>query len=188
MSSRYSENWAGFAIPVFSLLSLAVAVLESVNIRFLTILRDRPRSDYVDTANGILHYNPQKFQSNARTLAFIVAIGSTALFIYGAVITVHPRWRQGRREAWLAFVFFQTILAIFVIAIGAYLVDRVPSFSTSIEKLGAHDRIPYYGLMYYGGAAQIVYGFILVLHTIAAIYLDHIENTPTPPTLSRPQP
>ncbi|KAH6667308.1 hypothetical protein B0J14DRAFT_642677 [Halenospora varia] len=168
MSSQYVIR-TRLTILFFTLLSLAVAGLNSANAHFSIILRDRARSDYINTADGIPDNNFQKLQSNALIVTVFMAIATTAVIIYGAVIAVHPRWLRDHKGTILHHDCY-----------GGYLADQVHGFYTSFEKFGTHDSIPYYSLMYYGGVAQAVYGSVLVFLTITVVVLltafDHYET------------
>jgi hypothetical protein len=100
-----------------------------------------------------------------------MAIATTAVIIYGAVIAVHSRWLRDHEGTLYAFVIAQVVLAFIMIATGGYLADQVHGFYTSFEKFGTHDSIPYYSLMYYGGVAQAAYGSVLVFLTITVVVL-----------------
>jgi hypothetical protein len=91
MSSRYVIR-IRLTILFFALLSLAVAGLNLANAHFSVILRDRARSDYINTTDCILDYNFQELQSTVLTGTVLVAIATTAFPIYGAVIVVYPTW------------------------------------------------------------------------------------------------
>jgi hypothetical protein len=179
MSSQYLIR-TRLTILFFTLLSLAVTGLNSANAHFSIILRDRARSDYINTANGILDNNFQKLQSNALIVTVFMAITTTAVIIYGAVIAIHPRWLRDHKGTMYAFAVAQVVLAFIMIAAGGYLADQVHGFYTSFDKFGTQDSIPYYSLMYYGGVAQAAYGSVLVFLTITVVVLltafDHYET------------
>ena len=109
-----------------------------------------------------------------------MAIATTAVIVYGAMITVHPRWLRDHEGTMYSFVIAQVVLAFIMIATGGYLADQVQGFYTSFEKFGTHDSIPYYSLMYYGGVAQAAYGSVLVFLAITVVVLltafDHYET------------
>jgi hypothetical protein len=179
MSTQYVIR-TRLTILFFTLLSLAVAGLNSANAHFSIILRDRARSDYINTAEGILDNNFQKLQSNALIVTVFTALATTAFIIYGAMIAVHPRWLRDYEGTLYAFTIAQIVLAFIMIATGGFLADHVHGFYTSFEKFGTHDSIPYYSLMYYGGVAQAAYGSLLVVLTIIVVVLlvafDHYET------------
>ncbi|KAG4426968.1 hypothetical protein IFR05_017549, partial [Cadophora sp. M221] len=91
MSSQYGTR-TRLTILFFTLLSLVVASLNWANTHFSIILRDRARSNYINTTNGFLNNNFSKLQSNALKVMVFTALTTTAFAIYGAVIAVHPRW------------------------------------------------------------------------------------------------
>jgi hypothetical protein len=79
-----------------TLLSVAIAVLSWANAPRAIILRNRARSNYINTTND-----------DVLTTAI-----ATALFtIYGFVITVHPRWLRKHKGILPAFAIFQIFLA-----------------------------------------------------------------------------
>ena len=158
-------------ILFFTLLSLGVAGLSSANAHFAVILRDRARSDYINTSDGILDNKFQSVQSSVLINAVITAIPTTAFAIYGATIAVHPRWFRDHDAILVTYAILQVILAFAMIATGASLADGVHGYQTSFEKFGANDSIPYYSTMYYGGVAQAAYGSVLVSTAITAIIL-----------------
>jgi uncharacterized membrane protein (DUF485 family) len=143
-------------------------------------LRDRARSDYINTADGILDNNFQELQSNALIVTVLTALANGAFIIYGVVIAVHPRWLRDHEETLYVFAIAQIVLAFIMVITGGILADNVHGFYTSFEKFGTHDNIPYYSLMYYGGVAQAAYGSILVFLTITVVILlsafDHYET------------
>ena len=167
-------------ILFLTLLSLAVASLSSASARFAVILRDRARFDYINTTDGILDNNFQSLQSQILIDTVITAVATAAFTIYGAVITVHPRWLREHESILPGYAIFQMILAFIMIGTGGYLADHVHGFQTSFEKFGANDSIPYYGIMYYGGVAQAAYGSVLVFLAITVSVLvcvfDHYET------------
>jgi len=180
MSSEYMIR-IRLTILFFTLLSLAVASLNSANARFAVILRDRARSDYINTSDSILDDNFQSLQSSILkdAVVLVTAVATAAFAICGAVITVHPKWLG--EYSWIPqrYASVQVILAIFMIAAGGYLADHVHGFQTSFEKFGANDSISYYGMMYYGGVAQAAYGSVLVVLAITVVVFvsvfDHYE-------------
>ncbi|KFY01358.1 hypothetical protein O988_02797 [Pseudogymnoascus sp. VKM F-3808] len=167
-------------ILFFTLLSLAVAGLNSANAHFSIILRDRARSDYTNTPNGILDNAFERLQSKALNVTVLTALASTAVTVYGAVIMSHSRWLRDHEGTIFAFAIFQVILAFIMIVTGGYLADNVRGFYTSFENFASHDSIPYYSLMYYGGVAQAAYGSVLVFLAITVVVLlfayDRYEN------------
>ena len=171
---RIPAFWVRLTIPFFTLLSLAVAILSSANARFAAILRDRARSDYINTADGVLN-NIQLLQSHILPDAVITAIATATFAIYGVVITVHPRWL---RET--TYAFLQVVVALLMIITGGYLADGVCSSQKLFERFGANDGIPYYGIMYYGGVAQAAYGSVLVFVAITVairfFVFDHYKT------------
>ncbi|CAM1503396.1 Fc.00g081720.m01.CDS01 [Cosmosporella sp. VM-42] len=179
MSTQYLIRTRLTALFV-TLLSLAVAGLNSANAHFSIVLRDRARSDYINTDDGILDNTFHKLQSNVLIVTVLTATATTAFTIYGAVIAVYPSWVRERDGALYIFAVAQIGLAIGMIGTGAYLADRVHGFDTSFEKFDTHDSIPYYSLMYYGGVAQAACGSALAFLTITVIVLlfafDHYET------------
>jgi hypothetical protein len=88
-------------ILCFTLLSLSVAILSWANAPYAFILRNRARSNYINTTYYVLD---NKFHSPTDTVLTDVvngAIVSTLFTIYG-VVTMHPRWKYGFLPA-LAF-------------------------------------------------------------------------------------
>lgn len=179
MSSQYVIR-TRLIILFFTLLSLAVAGLNSANAHFSIILRDRARSDYINTPDGIVDNNFERLQSKALFVTVLTALATTAVTIYGAVIISHSRWLRDHEGTIYAFAIFQVILAFIMIVTGGYLADKVHGCYTSFEKFGTHDSIPYYSLMYYGGVAQAAYGTVLVVLAITVVVLlfafDHYET------------
>jgi hypothetical protein len=179
MSSQYVIR-TRLIILFFTLLSLAVVCLNSANAHFSTILRDRARSDSTNTADSILDDNFQRLQNNILIGTVFTAVATAAFLVYGAVIAVHPTRLRDNEGSLCTFAVAQIFLAFIMIATGGYLADHVHGFYTSFEKFSAHDSIPYYSLMYYGGVAQAAYGSILVFLTITVVVFfwafDHYEN------------
>ncbi len=159
MSSRYIIR-VRLSILFFTLLSLAVASLNSANARFAIVLRDRARSDNIDSDFQLL-------QSNILFSMFITAILTAATTIYGTVLAAYPRLLQEENGIFRGYIRLQTILALTTINTGGYLASRVRGFQPSFEKFGVNDSIPYYSLMYYGGVAQAVSESVLFLFAIA---------------------
>jgi len=168
MSSEYIVRLR-LTIPFFSILSLAVAILNSANAYFALILRDRARSDHIDTTDDILDNQFQSVQSKALSDTVATALINAAFAIYGAVITFHPRWLRENDEIARTFGLLQMTLSFVMIVTGAYLTDHVNGYQTSFEKFGANDSI--YGMMYYGGVAQAAYGSVLVFLAITVVVL-----------------
>ena len=80
------------SILFLTLLSLAIAILNSAHARFAVILRDRARSDYANTTAAILDNKFLSLQSNILIDTIITALAMAAFAIYGAVIVARPRW------------------------------------------------------------------------------------------------
>lgn len=175
MSTQYQIG-TRLIVLFFTLLSLAVAILNSANARFSIILRNRARSDYIDTTDGILNNNFQKLQSNILIATVLTAFATAIFTIYGVVIAVHPRWIREYKLTLYAFTTTQIALALIMIGTGAYLADHVHRFDTSFEKFSTHDSIPYYSIMYHGGIAEAAYGSFLVFLIITVSVFDHYQT------------
>jgi len=124
-------------ILFFTLLSLAVASLNSANAHLSIALRDRARSNYINTADGILDNKFQELQSNALIVIVFTALAIIVFVIYGAVIAVHPRWLRDYEEALCVFAIAQIFLAFIMIVTGSFLTENVQGFYTSFEKSSA---------------------------------------------------
>ena len=162
-------------IIFFTLLWLAVAGLNWTNVRFSIVLRDRARSDSINTADSILTNNFLTLEGKVLGDTIFTAVVTTTFFIYGSAISVHPRWlRDHERGAVLAFLIAHTALAFVIVITGGILADTVHGFYTSFEKFDAHDGVPYYSLMYYGGVAQAAYGSFLVLLAVIVFFSAEI--------------
>jgi hypothetical protein len=117
-------------------------------------------------------------QSHILIVTVITGVATGAFAIYGAVITVHPRWLRELESILLVYGVFQIILAFVMIVTGGYVADHVHGFQTSFKKFGANDSIPYYGIIYYGGVAQATYGSVLVFLSITVAGLSlHMITT-----------
>ncbi|KAM5342859.1 hypothetical protein ACJ41O_013825 [Fusarium nematophilum] len=166
MPSKYTIRLR-LTILFFTILSLAVAGLNSANARFAIILRDRARSD-INPTNSILSNKFQWVQRNTLIDVVITALATAAFAIYGAAITFHPSWLR-ENDGVSTFGLLQAVPGFLMVVTGGYLADQVHGYQTSFEKFGADDGIPYYGIMYYGGVAQAAYGSVLVLLAIAIL-------------------
>ncbi|KAJ9137676.1 hypothetical protein NKR23_g9018 [Pleurostoma richardsiae] len=143
----------------FTLLSLAVAGLNSAIAHFLLDLRDRVRSDSFQTLQ------------NCVIATVLMATATTAFAIYGTVIAVHPRWVREHNVVWSKFTAAQITLGFCMIIVGACLASVVHGFDTPFETFGYYDSIPHYSLMYYGSVAQAAYGSFLGFLAITVVAL-----------------
>src|ERR1700743_3850849 len=155
-------TWVRVVILFFSPLSLAVASLSAGLAHFAVILRNRARSDYINTADDILDNNFQSLQDTIFGLMLVNAVFTIMFAVYAAVIAVHPRLLR-EHDATLLYVFSQITLALAMITIGGDVANRVNGFQTSFKKFGVSNGIPYYDIMYYGAVAIAAYGGVLVL-------------------------
>ncbi|KAL2137950.1 hypothetical protein VTI28DRAFT_7770 [Corynascus sepedonium] len=114
MSSDHTIR-ARLAIPFFALLSLTVAALSSANARFAAVLRDRARSNYASTSDGIMGNKFQSLQRSVLMIAVITAIASTAFAIFGIMMVVHPSWLRGRGSTLGVYAALHTVLALIMI-------------------------------------------------------------------------
>ena len=154
------------SIFFLTLLSLAIAILNSAHARFAVILRDRARSDYANTTAAILDNKFLSLQSNILIDTVITALATAAFAIYGAVIVAHPRWLHDHEGILPTYAASQVVLAFAMIVTGGYLADQVQGFQPSFKRFSANDVVPYYSTMYYGGVAQASYGSVLILFAI----------------------
>ena len=157
------------------MLSLALATLDSAMAHFAVVLRDRAKSNYVNTTDGILNDNFRKLQKDVLACNICMMVAATAFAIFGAVIAVHPRGPQKYTEN-LIYPILQTIVSLIALVTGGYVADHVHGFQTSFKKFGANDSIPYYGVMYYGGVTQAAYGslfFFLAISLAVVSSRDH---------------
>lgn len=167
-STMSSEHMIRVRLTIlfFSLFSLGIAGLNSANARFAVVLRDRARSDYTNTSNGILDNQFQTLQSAVLIDTVATALLSVAFAIYGALVAFFPTRLRNH-----VVLYIHLILAVVMIGTGGYLADHVHGFQTSFEKFGAKDGIPYYSIVYYGGVAQAAYGSVLIFAAITAVVL-----------------
>jgi hypothetical protein len=175
MSSEYMIR-TRLTILSFTLLSLAVASLSSAKARFAVILRDRARADYINTGDGILDNKFQSLQNEILSATVVTAVATGAFAIYGAVITVHPRWLREHKGILLAYAVIQAIPGFVMVVTGGLVADHVHGFQTSFEKFGANNNIPYYSIMYYGSVAEAAYGAVLIFLCIAVVTFHHYER------------
>ncbi|KAK8093249.1 uncharacterized protein PG998_014650 [Apiospora kogelbergensis] len=145
MSSKYMIR-IRISILFLTLLSLAIAILNSAHARFAVILRDRARSDYANTTAAILDNKFLSLQSNILIDTIITALAMAAIL---------PTYATS-----------QLVLAFVMIGTGGYLADQVQGFQPSFKRFSANDAVPYYSMMYYGGVAQAGYGSVLILFAI----------------------
>ncbi|KAI0118222.1 hypothetical protein GGR51DRAFT_498521 [Nemania sp. FL0031] len=160
-----------------AIIALAIAGLNSANARFAIILRDRARSELVDSPNTI---SDKTFASLMQELLInnvVAALASAAFAIFEIVIAAHPRWLREHDGNWRAFA-AQAILALIVLVTGGYLADHVSGFRSSFEKFGRDDNLPYYTIFYYGGVAQAAYGSLtIVLLLLFILVIDGKSTT-----------
>ncbi|KAK7928781.1 hypothetical protein PG985_005779 [Apiospora marii] len=165
MSSKYMIR-IRISIFFLTLLSLAIAILNSAQARFAVILRDRARSDYANTTAAILDNKFLSLQSNILIDTIITALAMAAFAIYGAVIVARPRWLHEHESILPTYATSQVVLAFVMIVTGGYLADQVQGLQPSFKRVSANDVVPYYSTMYYGGVAQAGYGSVLILFAI----------------------
>ena len=172
MSSEYMIR-ARLTILVCTLLSLAVAILSSAKARFAFVLRDRVRSDYINTVDDILDNRFQSLQNGILSTTAFMAVAAGAFAIYGVVIMVHSRWLREEKFTLQAYAGIETMLGFVMIVTGGVVASNVQGFQTSFEKFGANKH---YDIMYYGGIAEAAYGSVLVVLAIAFVVFDHYKR------------
>ena len=178
-----SESVTRTVILLFTLLSLAVAGLNSAQANFAILLRDRARSDYANTDDVILNREFQSLQTDTLSAMVITAIATSVFAICGFVVAVLPKWLREHKSVLGVYAGMQIFFAFFMIATGGFVADHVRGFQTSFKKFGGNDITPYYGIMFYGGIAQAAYGSALVFLGMMVVVLvaafHHHERKPT---------
>jgi hypothetical protein len=97
MSSKYVIRYR-LLVLLFTFLNLAVFALNSANIHFATILRERARSGYVDNSQVILDIIFAALQSDVLVASVVAAVPAALFSVFGLVLALQPRWlaRQPR--------------------------------------------------------------------------------------------
>ena len=163
MASEHMIRLRLIILP-FTLVSLAIALLSSANAYFAVILRDRVRSDFINTTDDILDNKFQSIQSSVLIYEAFAALGSSLIAILGAVIMVYTGLLRLLRDNCF-YCLLLLVPALVMITLGGCVTDQVHGYQTSFEKFDANDSIPYYDIMYYGGVAQAAYGSALFFLT-----------------------
>lgn len=120
-----------------AILSLCIAGLNSVNAHFAIVLRDRARTDYINTADGFLDDAFQALQGKIFADTVATAIFTTIFFIYGVVVAARPRWISDYDDTLTTFAILQFLVAFAMLVTGGYLADHVHGFYTPPSRSSA---------------------------------------------------
>lgn len=159
MSSQRHVRWR-VSILLFSLLSLSIAVLDSVNAQFSVILRGRVTADFTSGSDGILDFAFEKLQTNIIIGSSSTAVATAGYFMIGILFSANPKWLQKHDTG---FIFCSVMLTIYLTCMGVYLAHSVHGYETSFTKFSSGDTIPYYSIIYYGNIAIAGFGPFLVV-------------------------
>jgi len=164
-------------ILFFTILSLIIAILNSVGAFFAVTLLYQTRTEF----------NDNKYKGPASddfgTLIYILigvlitAVVTTILAIYGAVISVHPSWLHRHENSIIpTYAFSQMIQAAILIVTGGYLTEHVSGLQPSFKRYTGNNGILYSSVMCYGGIAQAVYGSLFIFFCITIMLANSVAN------------
>ncbi|KAH8755055.1 hypothetical protein F5883DRAFT_430875 [Diaporthe sp. PMI_573] len=155
MISRYDVR-VRLAVVLLSLVSLATAILNSVDALLAGILRDHSRGNQATADNGSQEIRFLALQRFMLYIAGISAVGATLFGVFSFVTAINPT-RVGKYST------FQTMYGVILVAVGGYAAQRVRGCEAEFERLSSRGSMPYYNVIYYGYITQAVYGFVLIV-------------------------
>ena len=82
------------AILFLAITWLALAGLSSATVRFAVVLRDRAKSDLVNSSDSILDITFQSLMDKVVVSMVVVALVSTLFSIFRFVLVIYPKWLQ----------------------------------------------------------------------------------------------
>ncbi|KAH8749345.1 hypothetical protein F5883DRAFT_435828 [Diaporthe sp. PMI_573] len=159
MISRYSVR-IRLAVVLLSLVSLATAILSSVDALLAGILRDHFRGNQATAGNGSQEIQFLALPRFMLCIAVMSAVGATLFGLLSFITAINPTW-MGKYST------FQTIYGVILVAIGGYAAERVRGCEAQFERLSSRGSMPYYNVIYYGYITQAVYGFVLIVLSLA---------------------
>jgi len=123
MSSKYVIRYR-LLVLLFTFINLAVFALNSANIHFATILRERARSGYVDNSQVILDIIFAALQSDVLVASVVAAVPAALFSVFGLVLALQPRWLADNRGTIAIFIFLRPVVDLCFIVIGSYSADK----------------------------------------------------------------
>lgn len=158
-------------IVLLSLLSLATAILNSIDALFVEILRDQSRGSRATATTGTCAAEFLALQRSVSYMAVTSAITTTLFAILGLVTAINPAWLR-------KYSVCQTIQGILLVSMGGYAAERVRGCGAEFGRLFVASNSPYYIVIYYGYIAQAAYGFLLMTTSLVlAAMIPICEDT-----------
>ncbi|KAI3188412.1 hypothetical protein CBS147311_10071 [Penicillium roqueforti] len=171
------------AILFLAITWLALAGLSSATVRFAVVLRDRAKSDLVNSSDSILDITFQSLMDKVVVSMVVVALVSALFSIFGFVLVIYPKWLQEDGTARFYYICIEIVVSLIVLSLGGYVASHVHGFQTSFEFLDSASHFPYYKIMYYGAVGQAAFGILGAIISLLRLALrglrDHWLSTRT---------
>lgn len=162
-STRYSVRLRPLVL-FCAMAWLSIAGFSSVTAHFSITLRDYARSDYIRAKISLLPMSFEKIMTTVLDCMVIAAIPSALVSVFGFVLTAHPRLLQDGNATAIYFTCTQFILSVVVLFIGGYVANSIQGYQTLFEGFDVRaNHLPYYGMMYYGGIGEAVFGSLVII-------------------------
>jgi len=173
MCFKYEISYR-LTVLLFAILSLAIANFNAVNTVFAVRLIYHTGLDDHDTNKGTSN-DTFKALINILICVSIAAIVNTVFALYGSVISIHSSWLPMHKTSILPTYAFSHVFQAFIsIWTGMYVTKHAYGLQPLFKRYSGNEV--YYGIMYYGSIAQVVYGSSLVSLSITLVVPISLAN------------